>query len=1170
MTTATRLLAIPGLLVLCACSADLRVPKEAKITCAESGCPPGQVCRPEIDLCVTVEDIDTEPPRLEEEPRVDPAVGGPGTVFTVELTANEPLARDPEVTAGERPLLLRDRVELTWTFTYSVTGGEAEGGVPITVRLVDESGNVADGLPCGTLVFDLTAPALVPGSARVDPSVAREGSRVRIGLAVDEVPDEAGVLVGDRPAVAVPPEGDPTSLSFEYTVTGDDPEGEVEVTGWLADAAGNRREGLALGVVRVDTEPPEVLAQEGPASLLRPGDEVTVLLTYSEPAAGEPEVRMVRAEDGAVVVLGRVVISPVTDAFRHTAVDDDHGDWELVLRGLSDEAGNPAGDAAGEVPLASLEVDAVPPGLDADGLTLLDVEGPHRRAGQPVRVAFTTTELVAEPQVVLEVAGAGPQPLAQEEMEEAGDGLRFVYGWTVPADGPQGQGQVSVSLTDLAKNRGGPWTSAPVVLDTRSPVLGADSLLVRPAEGAGIGRLLEVELSAGESLGDATLRVEPAGLELEGPVLSGPRARWTRVVAAGDPEGRFDLVLTAFDLAGNQAELRAPGAVEVDGTRPGLGPEGAEVGPALRRRGARVWATFSASEPLQQAPEVWIGGVEMDQTADSTPERFVYEHVVGGPGEQEGEHQVTAALLDLAGNSATVPLGSVRYDFTVPVLTSTPRFTRCDGRVAARVERNVVWLNQPDCPDEEPALTIGFSLSELPPPGAPPRVVVAGRLLELADPEPQRPSWVAVLDPRGDEPQSSPEQPVGQEVLVESEDLAGNKLRAELGEIRFDFTAPSVEADEQLLARLTWVRHPWGSEDSEYRTRMVLQGPPDVFPDAAEVRVWSVADLAAPGADPWGAAYRRQEIGAGVFTPGVALEVEAGAVDIDVVGFTLLDLAGNEADADPDRGGVQAVPLRSMEWVGTLQGKRPGDLAANPHSLVVGYTRGDEVLELDEADPVVGEADLRGVGRRDEVAAATADTQEAPSLTWPHLVAGFDLRTTRTIEPSTVDPVTRRVLGFSISTSAEGVGHSWDDGLGEETPVLGYSVATSAPVEGGWLPAGVVEGAEPDPPGRWTRDYAHDWSCGEDWCDEATLDRWLDADGHVWVDVAPLAPQGDSDVPAEIRLDYVELRVRYWRTGCEVPSERLPVGTADGTPCTDGLPETEGERCVDFVCRTEP
>ena len=85
-----------------------------------------------------------------------------------------------------------------------------------------------------------------------------------------------------------------------------------------------------------------------------------------------------------------------------------------------------------------------------------------------------------------------------------------------------------------------------------------------------------------------------------------------------------------------------------------------------------------------------------------------------------------------------------------------------------------------------------------------------------------------------------------------------------------------------------------------------------------------------------------------------------------------------------------------------------------------------------------------------------------PAQTRPHLVAGFDLRTTRTIEPTAADPTSRQVLGLSLGTSAGGIGHTWEDGRGEGTPVLGYSVATSAPVEGGWLPAGVVEGAGPE------------------------------------------------------------------------------------------------------------
>ncbi len=203
-------------------------------------------------------------------------------------------------------------------------------------------------------------------------------------------------------------------------------------------------------------------------------------------------------------------------------------------------------------------------------------------------------------------------------------------------------------------------------------------------------------------------------------------------------------------------------------------------------------------------------------------------------------------------------------------------------------------------------------------------------------------------------------------------------------------------------------------------------------------------------------------------------------------------------------------------------------------------------------------------GSRDKK--CTRTWTRTPARTRPHLIAGFDLRSARTLEPTAADPTSRRVLGFVVRTRAGGIGHTWEDGHGEGAPVLGYSVATSAHGTVGWVPVGTVPGAAPNAPRDRTWELGHDWSCGEGWCRLATVDRWLGADGHVHVDVAPLAPQGDSPEPGRIALDYVELRVRYWRTGCEPPNELLPEGTPDGTPCSDGVPGTAGERCESFEC----
>ena len=80
------------------------------------------------------------------------------------------------------------------------------------------------------------------------------------------------------------------------------------------------------------------------------------------------------------------------------------------------------------------------------------------------------------------------------------------------------------------------------------------------------------------------------------------------------------------------------------------------------------------------------------------------------------------------------------------------------------------------------------------------------------------------------------------------------------------------------------------------------------------------------------------------------------------------------------------------------------------------------------------------------------------------------------------------------------------------------------------------------------------------------IDRWFDADDRLLLDLTPLEAQGASGADAEVVLDYLELRLRTWRTGCEPPHPGRPLGTPDGTPCHDGLPETQGETCQQWEC----
>ena len=778
-----------------------------------------------------------------------------------------------------------------------------------------------------------------------------------ITLSPDEPVRAAEASVGGR--TAVPGEAEAGSLRFEYAVTGEEPEGEALVLVALEDSAGNRSEGLELAKLVLDFTPPAVAARELPPEVVRPGDVVAVLLTFSEPTAGGPEVVMAGA-DGRTVAPQRVALSEREHSFLHTVRPEDHGGWELVLRAVRDAAGN---EAPEEV-LGELRVDAQSPGLLGGGPELL--AGGHVRPGGAVRVAFVTGEPVEEPTVRLELAGAEPLPLAQEEAAPAGEGTRFVYGLAFAPGHPEGEGRVSVRLEDGAGNPGGPWTAGPVVLDRTPPVV--ESVRVRPEGPAGIGRLVEVELVAGEPLSAAWAASDPAGLELEEALVAGARASWSRLVREGDVGGRFGLVFRVADLAGNEATRRLPAAVELDVAPPLVEPDSVVLGPSPRRHGSVLSLAFEASEPLAGPPRVRVGGVAMDRVA-AAGGRFEYQHVVDAAEEAEGGHEVVAMLLDLAGNAAAEPLGRVTWDFTPPRLAGTPAFERCDGRGPARVSPSDVWLNRPACPPGNPALRVVFTLSEAPPPAVPPRVTVAGRALVPDEAASAPPHFVAAYEPSGAEPESSPARPEGLPVVAEVEDPAGNKARLELGTVRFDFTAPAL--DPGGAERVRYVRDPWGSEGSGYEPRMHVELDADALPEPGEVRVWAVTGQV------------RNELGSGLFEPGEALTVEAGATDHPVVQLTLTDLAGNESDADPGRAGAQGVAVSAVEWVGTLHGKLVGDVLANPHALLHGYTFDETPLAVDaDAWTVDWQEAYSGAGRRGRDGAAAVDSGRAP---WTNL-----------------------------------------------------------------------------------------------------------------------------------------------------------------------------------------
>jgi len=525
-------------------------------------------------------------------------------------------------------------------------------------------------------------------------------------------------------------------------------------------------------------------------------------------------------------------------------------------------------------------------------------------------------------------------------------------------------------------------------LDTEPPGLLGEPRITPPV-GSHTTRFL-VAFAVTESLAlDPDVAVRERALDLW--EREGESYVYSYVPSGAEPEGAAPVTARLVDVAGNESEGLACGALVFDVTAPSVVAGSAVVEPEVAGAGTVVRIRFAVDEPLAVPPEVRVGDGDPARPAETQPGdgSLLFEHMVE-PGGAEGEAAVTVRLEDEVGNvRPRTEVGVVRLDFTPPRLTGTPTFERCDGRTLARVAANDLWVGLPACGEGEHAVTVHFTVSDRPGGGAWPAVSVAGEPLALDEERSVPPYYVAHLDPDGDEPESAPgERPEGQPVVALTADAAGNEATLELGRLRFDFTPPPAPEDEETLSRIVYERDPWGSEGSGYLPRQRLRVAPDAFEEEGEVSVWAVADPAAPGTDPEGELYVRSLLGRTELRPGEESTVPAGSSDRPLVHVTFSDRAGNESDSDGGRSGAQASPVALVEWVGTFNGKVVGDPGSNPHALVEGVHDGEGGVPLDVyARPVEGQLPYLAAARADGQDLARARSTDAP---WTHHPTGLE------------------------------------------------------------------------------------------------------------------------------------------------------------------------------------
>ncbi len=255
-------------------------------------------CVDTIHLCVLPSGEDQTAPELVSLEWLED-VAGAGGLLVVELTVDEPLAQDPEVslgTAADAPKMRTDAEASTpaegrYRLSRRIDGTEPEGIVPTAVFLIDVGGN-ATTLSGGDVTLDFGLPTVDPLAWQAPPGklALTHGDTLDYAGHVDEAPADAAVrlittagatvAIGEAPLFAPGVDGFDVSGSLTLPASGLE-SGFVELEVVVTDLAGNASApGLSRsGLIALDVDPPTN------PSLLLPGAPLTQQATISVEAS---------------------------------------------------------------------------------------------------------------------------------------------------------------------------------------------------------------------------------------------------------------------------------------------------------------------------------------------------------------------------------------------------------------------------------------------------------------------------------------------------------------------------------------------------------------------------------------------------------------------------------------------------------------------------------------------------------------------------------------------------------------------------------------------------------------------------------------------------------------------------------------------------------------------
>ncbi|HNW83735.1 MAG TPA: hypothetical protein PKG52_12685, partial [bacterium] len=561
-----------------------------------------------------------------------------------------------------------------FTYTFKVTETTGEKTYSLKGSAVDEIGNGPVEFALGDLRIDKTLPSISNETVSVtdNKSSIKTGDKVTVTFEVsEELESDPEVTIDGKKFTRNGTSDKP--YSFTYTVTNSDAEGLKTVLVSLSDLARNRNV-IEIGeTVKFDLSSPEIInptvTPSGDPGMAGLGNKIEIRFNISEPVK---ELKFfVNGTDNSVSGLFTESVKDLTYTYTRT-VQPSEAASEYVF---SVFALDPALNALENFELGTVSVDIEKPDVESFVLSTTNV-----KLMEEFSLSLDFSEELSSLAVLV-----GSKDISAGCIPDNLDKKKYLCGHQANKDSDEGDGvkQFSVQMVDksgnsntvqLKKEGGAPAT---IEYDVTPPEV--VNPVIAP-EKANLDSTIDVRFSFTENV---------QNLVVDWGDLAGKFTRFNeetnqklfiykRKVTSDDPEGVFPVVITAAqDLAGNSiAGNIAIGSVEIDNSAPEIFNSSVKVnGSALRVfvvENDLIEVSFEVHEEISDY-SVRSGLKKIEScVSEAVAEGTKYTCTYSTPSSDDGEglKDVTVEVKDIAGNSATYPVGQLTYDMSLPQLSS--------------------------------------------------------------------------------------------------------------------------------------------------------------------------------------------------------------------------------------------------------------------------------------------------------------------------------------------------------------------------------------------------------------------------------------------------------------------------------------------------------------------